>query len=232
MTKLAALAHLGPRGRRLAALVSEHSRRGAARAFGVSADDIDAVVRFANAAEQSEPVQPRRRDYVEVRRLTPAEVRGLASLVSDLLDAMGLRPLARHLQCDKQTVLRYARGHMTRTMPMLAVLAPVLGQRSADDLLSVAHAVGYLPVPPDGRKRRPPNAGLHDVDVRPRGASGALVIACVRAGATALEIAAYLEVPVADIHAAVHGAGLPQECHTRMGFMLERLTLAMVEGVE
>lgn len=232
MTKLAALAHLGPRGRRLAALVSEHSRRGAARAFGVSADDIDAVVRLANAMEQAEPIQPRRRDYVEVRRLKPAEVRGLAILVSDLMRGMGLRPLARRLQCADRTVLLYARGCMTRTAPMLAVLAPVLGQRDATSLLSLASAVGYVPVPVDSRKRRPPNAGLHSVDVKPRGASGVLVIACVRAGATALEIAAYLEVPVADIHAAVHGAGLPQECHTRMGFMLERLTLAMVEGVE
>lgn len=230
---LTAIAHLGPRGRHLAAVLREYGRRATALRLGVTEADIDAVVRVAGAME---PEPAGRRDYVAVRALTPGESAGLGVLVAGLVDAVGVRALARTLACGHGTVLLYARGRMRRTAPMLAPLARVLGQPSVVVLLSVAEAAGVVTARPVARAkvlppRLPPRrggphqrrGGLDVIDVRPRGAHGALVLACVRAGATASEIAVELGVTREDVFAVVDGRGLPRGHVERLGAMLCRL---------
>lgn len=242
MTRLAPIAHLGPRGRHLAAMLREYGRMATALSLGITEADIDAVVRVAGAME---PEPAGRRDYVAVRALTPGESAGLGVLVAGLVDAVGVRALARTLACGHGTVLLYARGRMRRTAPMLAPLARVLGQPSVVVLLSVAEAAGVVMARPVARpKVLPPRrggphqrrGGLDVIDVRPRGAHGALVLACVRAGATASEIAAELGVTREDVFAVVDGRGLPGAIVERLGGMLarlleERATDARVRGV-
>lgn len=221
---LAAIAHLGPRGRHLAAVLREYGRRGAALRLGVTEADIDAVMRVAGAME---PAEPTRRDYVAVRALSEREAAGLGVLVAGLVDAVGVRALGRTLGCGHGTVLLYARGRMRRTTPMLSVLARVLGQPSVAVLLSVSEAAScmtpvrraVLGAVPAGVRR----GGLDVIDVRPRGAHGALVLACVRAGATASEIAVELGLGREDVLAVVDGRGLPRGHVERLGAMLCRL---------
>lgn len=230
--RLAALARLGRRGRALAALVSEHGRTGAAERLGVRGEDIDAIVRIADALPEQEraPITPRA--YVPVRMLTKAERDGLALLVSDLVRAVGLRPLARRVGCSPRAIVLYARGLMTRTASMLSPLSRVLGMRDASHLLLAAGAVGYEPRPSPRRPAKPRRVsdavyeyvGLEVVDVEPRGPSGALIVACARLGASASEVAARCCVPVSDVHAAIGGADLGHEAMEALGLLLVELS--------
>ncbi len=226
VTALSPIARLGPRGRHLAAMLREYGRRATALRLGITESDIDAVVRVAGAMG---PAPEGGRDYVRVRVLTPHEAAGLGVLVSGLVDAVGPRSLARTMACAPATVLLYARGRMRRTAPMLARLARVLGQPSVAVLLSVAEAAGAMqarPVRSEPRRRggEQRNAARLDVvDVRPRGAHGALVLACARVGATASEIAVELGITRADVLAVVDGRGLPGALVERLGGMLARL---------
>lgn len=220
---LASIAHLGPRGRHLAAMLREYGRRATALKLGITEADIDAVVRVAGAME---PEPHGRRDYVAVRKLTPAEAAGLGVLVAALVDAVGVRPLARTLACSPTTVVLYARGRMARTAPMLGVLARVLGQSSVLVLLSVASAAGVIAAgkaPPRRALHAHHRTGLDVVDARPRGAHGALVLACAKAGATASEIGAELGISREDVLAVIDGRGLPGAIVERLGAMLGRL---------
>lgn len=225
--RLAMLARLGPRGRALAALLSEHGRLGAALKLGVRPDDIDGILRVAEAMPDREEAPRTPRGHVPVRLLTKAERAGLSILVGDLVRAVGLRPLARRVGCAHRTLLLYSRGVMSRTASMLSPLSRVMGMRDASQLLLAAGAAGYEPSSRFVSRRRLADSeweavGLEAVDVEGDGPAGSLITVIARHGVSASEIATRLCVPVVEVHAAVMGATLPSEAlETLAGWVIE-----------